>query len=115
MGRCDIHIIPDNAQGRMIAFALENPVTHLICLFLHPILSQRLRGFAHKMKDISVSAYEGTMPCMGTVFRSDSVWLKICLVWILHDLPPFPPVPFFRYGSLFIEPKLCSKLSYTTR
>ena len=61
MGRCDIHIIPDNAQGRMIDFELENPVTHLICLFLHPILSQRLRGFAHKMKDISVSAYEGTI------------------------------------------------------
>lgn len=42
---------------------------------------------------------------MGTVFRSDSVWLRICLVWILHDLPPFPPAPFFRYGSLFIENK----------
>ena len=40
---------------------------------------------------------------MGTVFRSDSVWLRICLVWILHDLPPFPPVPFFRHGILFIE------------
>lgn len=37
-------------------------------------------------------------PCVGTVFRSGSVWLGTCLVWILHYLPPFPPVPFFRHG-----------------
>ena len=73
MGRGDIYIIPDDTQGGIIALALENSVTHFLCLFLHSILSQRLRGFAHKMKDISVNAYEGTMPCMGTVFRSDSV------------------------------------------
>ena len=42
---------------------------------------------------------------MGTVFRSGSVWLGTCLVWLLHDLPPFPPAPFFRRGSLFIENK----------
>ena len=42
---------------------------------------------------------------MGTVFRSGSVWLGTCMVRIFHDVPPFPPAPLFRYGSLFIENK----------
>ena len=45
----------------MIALALQDSVAHLLCLLLHPIFSQRLRGFAHKMKDVSVSAYEETI------------------------------------------------------
>ena len=61
MGRGNIHIIPDDTQGGIIALALENSVSHLLRLFLHPILSQRLRGFANEMKDIAVSAYEGTI------------------------------------------------------
>ena len=61
MDRGNIHIIPDDTQGGIIALALENSVAHLLRLFLHPILSQRLRGYAHKMKDVSVSDYEGTI------------------------------------------------------
>ena len=42
-------------------------------------------------------------PCVGTVFRSGSVWLGTCLVWILHFWPPFPPAPFFRHGIIVWE------------
>ena len=51
---------------------------------------------------------------MGTVFRSGSVWLGTCLVWIFHDLPPFPPVHFFRHGILFIEKEKPSSLKRRT-
>ena len=54
MSGTDIHIIPHDTQGGIIALALKDSAAHLIFLFLHPVLSQRLRGFSNEMKDIAV-------------------------------------------------------------
>ena len=56
-----------------IALASENSVTHFLCLFLHSILSQGLRGFAHEVKDIAISLYEGTI-------RLDLLRLRFCFL-----------------------------------
>ena len=39
---CDIHIIPNNAQGGIIALALKNSAAHFLRLFLHSILPECL-------------------------------------------------------------------------
>ena len=35
---CDIHIIPNNAQGGIIALALKDSAAHFLRLFLHSVL-----------------------------------------------------------------------------
>ena len=39
---CDIHIIPNNAQGRIVTLALKNSAAHFLRLFLHSILPECL-------------------------------------------------------------------------
>ena len=58
---CDVHIIPDDTQSRIIALALGNPVEHLRSLLLHAMLSQGLTGNPQQVTDIAISPYQRTV------------------------------------------------------
>ena len=49
-----IHIIRNDAQNRIVALALGDPLPHLSSLFLHTILFQNSGGNPHKIEDISI-------------------------------------------------------------
>ena len=55
---CDVHIIPDDTQSRIIALALGNPVEHLRSLLLHTMLSQGSTSNSNEIHDVPILAYE---------------------------------------------------------
>ena len=54
----DIHIIPNNAQGGIIALALKDPAAHFLRLFLHSILRECPWGNSHNIEYAPVLTYE---------------------------------------------------------